>query len=36
MSGKELNNDYLATILGMKPGKFYRKRKTELLTSQRH
>ncbi|MCP1176217.1 ArpU family transcriptional regulator [Bacillus sp. 1663tsa1] len=31
MSGKELNNDYLATILGMKPGKFYRKRKTGII-----
>ncbi|MGE6588281.1 hypothetical protein ACQKFU_01460 [Bacillus mycoides] len=31
MSGKELNNDYLATTLGMKEGKFYRKRKSGII-----
>lgn len=31
MSGKEVNNDYLATTLGMKEGKFYRKRKSGIL-----
>ncbi|RWQ73161.1 ArpU family transcriptional regulator [Bacillus cereus] len=31
MSGKEVNNDYLATMLGMKEGKFYRKRKSGII-----
>ncbi|PEC22773.1 ArpU family transcriptional regulator [Bacillus cereus] len=31
MSGKEANNDYLATMLGMKEGKFYRKRKSGII-----
>ncbi|PEM30903.1 ArpU family transcriptional regulator [Bacillus wiedmannii] len=35
MSGKELNNDYLATTLGMKEGKFYRKRKSGIINFAR-
>ncbi|PFS62552.1 ArpU family transcriptional regulator [Bacillus cereus] len=31
MSGKEVNNDYLATMLGMREGKFYRKRKSGII-----
>ncbi|AYF06319.1 ArpU family transcriptional regulator [Bacillus mobilis] len=31
MSGKEVNNDYLATTLGMREGKFYRKRKSGII-----
>lgn len=31
MSIKELNDDYIYTILGMKRGKFYRKRKSGII-----
>ncbi|MBJ8106028.1 MULTISPECIES: ArpU family transcriptional regulator [Bacillus cereus group] len=31
MSGKELNDDYIYTILGIKRGKFYRKRKAGVI-----
>lgn len=31
MSGKELNDDYIYTILGIKRGKFYRKRKSGVI-----
>ncbi|MBE7098155.1 MULTISPECIES: ArpU family transcriptional regulator [Bacillus cereus group] len=31
MSIKELNDDYIYTILGMKRGKFYRKRKSGIV-----
>ncbi|MCQ6343204.1 ArpU family transcriptional regulator [Bacillus cereus] len=31
MSATELNDDYIYTILGMKRGKFYRKRKSGIL-----
>ena len=31
MSIKELNDDYIYTILGMKRGKFYRKRKSDII-----
>ncbi|PFE06669.1 ArpU family transcriptional regulator [Bacillus cereus] len=35
MSGKEVNNDYLAIMLGMKEGKFYRKRKSGIINFAR-
>ena len=31
MSATELNDDYIYTVLGMKRGKFYRKRKSGIL-----
>ncbi|WIL49923.1 ArpU family phage packaging/lysis transcriptional regulator [Bacillus bombysepticus] len=31
MSIKELNDDYIYTVLGMKRGKFYRKRKSGII-----
>ncbi|WP_374058689.1 hypothetical protein [Bacillus sp. SRB1LM] len=31
MSIKELNDDYIYIILAMKPGKFYRKRKSGII-----
>ncbi|MDA1650989.1 ArpU family phage packaging/lysis transcriptional regulator [Bacillus cereus group sp. TH160LC] len=32
MSGKELNDEYIYTMLGMKKGKFYRKKKSAILS----
>lgn len=36
MSATELNDDYIYTVLGMKRGKFYRKRKSGILNFATH